>query len=850
MSTVPLWFTNTADSDVRIDFEIEPDLDPVIRKAPYRLIVVDMYGNQYAEIENAVLGPMKWAINDKGSFTFSLGVDDAKAFEIQMVEREVQVWRGRRLMWWGVPLRGRSDGQTVDFQCLTVEWYFDRRLMGALPNSGVFAATGFQYGLGAWTKSWLPGTEPSNDPLAQISNKMSVSGGQSLYLASAGDRTEATYQGDDWFTTTNGDTLSATGESDIATIMAAASGSAPKVTFDVYHDNRHTAKEALDITQDRADAIAAEALTIKPDATIIATGMGEKHPVSTNETSGGRADNRRIEVSYRPAEPVRGHGQYLSQSYSITVKEKEKRRRRVTLRGWVYIQSFEGAAANAYGMVLERQDPTKPHKNPRYADAGYKKVYARKWQPISADSPRHRWIRMEVSMMVPSDGKTYVLEARIFPCSGVVYWDEVDLYVDGALNYVNEEQANMVRDLVDHAQDPDYGKSDLNIGRRVAKTGVKRTRRYSFAEHGVIGDHLNEFSTLGDGMEWDIVITPTKRTLRTYHPRKARKTDYRLVLGGNVSQASIDVDSTMLATKVLIMANDVEEYAREEKAVTDDSLHTVTLETAYLATPGTSISSLRAQARRGIERYRKPIYVPSVTTNPIYVREITRKVHTGTILHVEIQNEWYTTVSKHRVTEMSLNPSTDEYTLTLVPEDTKIKVIEGWEGVWKYKSTSQGAITGSSNTTPVENNTAYAAPSYDDSSWSSGQAGFGWFDQGDVRQTTVDFEPNTTITTAHEVWMRKQVYCTEEMYISVRCDAFAYVYVNGNLVRNRYFVGHNYQKKLLAGPQRVPDEFLDPSGVQTIAIHAQAELALRPDDPCALYLDAKVRGIYDPEHVS
>lgn len=820
----------------------------------YSVVIVDMWGNRQAELDGALLGPIKWSITDKGSFDFSVPIDHPKVEEVQVPEREVQVWRKGQLLWWGVIVRARADGKQVNFQCQTVEWYFDRRIMGPIPRTGHFEkGSHFEYGIGMWNLSFLPGSEPAVKPVASLSSEFAIAGGNSMMISASGGRKKYTNSADDWFTTTTGDTLTAAGKSAIEAMQAETFGSVPRITVKVYHDNTLDWKTANTITQARADAIAAwfqRSPGGKPDARVTTIGMGKKDPVATNTTAAGRAENRRTVVSFRDSDSKKGHQQYASQSIEVTNPIQMKGRLRCTFRAWVYIEEFDAPAANNWGLVIERQSKTKPSKNPALAAAGYKRVFARRFVPINKETPRNRWVRMEASVHVPNDGKTYVIEGRLFPPSGKAYFDEADIYTDDALNYVNEEQADMLRDLIDHAQDETLGKTPLNIDYSIQDTGVKRTRRYSYAERTVIGDHLNEFTTLGDGMEWDIQITPTTRTFTTYYPRKERFTDYVLALGRNVVDFDVEVDGLMTANQVVVMANDVEAYAREERSYSDLSLiEGISMEIAYMATPGSAISSLKSQARRGLERYRKPTTVPVVRTNPDHVDELVHEVQTGDVVDVDVRSGWFQAVTKYRVLDRTLDPKTEQFSYTLMPEDTPIQMLADWGSQWKFFSQAQSATTGTGNSVPKETNTEYAAKTFDDSGWATGTAGFGWFIDGSQVSQQPNLTPATTIPNEHEVWIRKTVLCTEEMYVATRADRFAYVYVNGNLIRERHFVGRNFDGGFVAGKARVPQEYLDPSGVQVVAVHVQAKLSQRPTHPTALYADAKVFGIYDLNHV-
>lgn len=820
-----------------VDFRVSSPstLEPISGLKGYRILIVDKDGNQYQEIAEAQLQPLKWAINDMGSFSFTVPTNSPNIEDLTVSNKEVQVWRNGRLLWWGVITGARSDVNQVSFMAKTLEWYFSRRVMGPIPRLGHFYSTHFEAGAAGWSKRRMPGTLPAAPPNWSIGREMSLIGDH-LILSST-NTTVQTNSVASFFTSNTSSKLKNAAKTLLTTYAGALVGTKPRVCVQVYSGGDLDDGDADDQTQDQADAIRDYLENAVDKIKVDAVGMGNQYHIDTTATSAGRANNRRVVITYLTTEGA--HGQYFSQSFLVRVPAKHRHRMLVTMRGWVYVDSYVGPAMHNWGMVLERQNPRQLSKDTAYSDQGYNRVVARRVVTITDTTVKRRWIRVEASLRVPNDGKWWKIEGRLHPPSGTVFWDEVDVLTDDALDYVNVEQAKIIKDLVKHAQDTTIGKSDLNIGLNVSKTGIKRTRRYPYAERSIIADHLNEFSTLGDGMEWDIQITPTTRTFTTYYQRKAVEVDYELVLGANVLDASVDVNGELTSDVVLVMMNMNDTAAREERAIIDTSLlDGLVLETAYLATPGSSLSSLRRQAMRGIERYRKPVTTPSVTIRGDHADEALARLFPGAIVPVDVRAGWFETITKYRISDMSLDPSTDQITATLVPEDTPIRILSRYSQTWKY---THAAVT----TLGQPEHPEYAAPTFDDSAWSTGTAGFGWYVTGDG-STTRDYIPATTVTSGHAVWMRKVVPVTEEMYVSVRNERRAWVYVNGNFVHLQH--GRNWDNHMAPYRVRVPSEYLDPSGQQVVMVYAQAE-DFGTGGPYGLYVDCQVSGIFDSNHV-
>ena len=474
--------------------------EPTAGVNQYRVILVDQNGNQNGEVESAQLGPIMWAVNGKGTFQFTTSADDPKIEDLTVTEQEVQVWRNGKFLWWGVIYRARADVTTVQFQCYTVEWYFDRRVVGVIPRVGHFEGVHFEYGTFHWAKRHYPGTEPTGHPLTSIEN-FSIAGADSMLLMPSGEKVTTEEAGTAaWFTTPEGTTLSSLGKSSIADIMDSAVGKHIHIQVHAAGDKDTDTSDR--ISQAQAEAIATRMNKLDPAMEVDMIGMGKQRPVDRTDTPGGLAANRRILVRYLNADALKGHGQFVSQSFETRISPKDKHKLQATLRGWFYFDSIVAPAINHWGLVIELQDLKKPHKNPALAAKGYTKVYNRQYIPFTRATVKRRWMRVEVSLNIPNDGHTYRVEGRIFPPAGAVYCDEVDMFTNDSLDFVNVEQADIMRALVNHAQDESIGKTNLNIRKHIRDTGVQRTRRSCFSERQVIGEALNEVLDAGrrDGM--------------------------------------------------------------------------------------------------------------------------------------------------------------------------------------------------------------------------------------------------------------------------------------------------------------------------------------------------------------
>jgi hypothetical protein len=184
----------------------------------------------------------------------------------------------------------------------------------------------------------------------------------------------------------------------------------------------------------------------------------------------------------------------------------------------------------------------------------------------------------------------------------------------------------------------------------------------------------------------------------------------------------------------------------------------------------------------------------------------------------------------------------------LYPEDLEVVTLSTFGDEVTYFTQSQNPIVGSSGEHPVESNTEYADPDYDDSAWTVADGSAGWVKEatGDVIVNPQQV-PDNLVTDSHELWVRKTVQCDGDMVLTVRIADWGWVYVNGHLMTGDYLSGYNKAGQLSWSNLRVPSSWLDPSGTQVIALHAQFDPARRSGDEMdSLYAAVQVRGTVAP----
>lgn len=647
--------------------------DPFTGREPWRVVICDRGGIPLGELDEVSIdSDVSWVLNGPGKFDFSMPTMNAKALDIRIPLTEVQLWKGPDLKWWGIITKSRGDHETSRFSAQTLDWYFTRRVVGLVPTPNLLFNGGFEQGEVGWDFGFLPGSIPAAAPYHAISSNPTqiISGGQSLALTGSDAVAVSTF--------TLSSMVGFTIDSYVLlpAAMTAISGYvgtlAPdaQITCVGYTDNLGSWEHGQWLSDRRAWAVRDYIRTLLPGAQITAFGRSEADPIASNATEAGRSQNRRVEISSVGFQSATGHRQFARQRVTYTNPTTNKKKMLLTAVGWFHVTDYKGDSKDKWGLVIERISQTIPHPDPVWAAAGYKAVLDKNYVNVNAETPRDRWIRMEASVEVPNDDVPYTIEVRLHPPNGTCIYDEITLTDAAQLGYFSIDQSLIVKSLVEHAQDTAMGKSDLNIGTQTPLSGVLRTREYPFSERKKIGDLIDEFPTLADGVDVEVMFTPEWRKVFTFYPRKGMDQGVVLALGSNIAKFSVDYDGEQTSSQIIVQAQG-EGSDREEGVHTDVSaLEGLILEKVYNATPGSAISSLQAQADRGYRRYSHAYVVPSVTMNANYTDELLDRVHTGDIVTLDIKAGWFQVTGKHRINAISLNPKTNMLTYDITPEDT------------------------------------------------------------------------------------------------------------------------------------------------------------------------------------
>lgn len=338
-----------------------------------------------------------------------------------------------------------------------------------------------------------------------------------------------------------------------------------------------------------------------------------------------------------------------------------------TLVGWYFIDpvTWEGEAIGARGLTLTRMD-----MGGIIQESG---VYE-----ISGATVRGLWQRAEVTVWTPPDVTEYLLIRCYSPAIHIV-WDALSLTIMESIGTVSSgypnydwtsDEAEMIGRIVQHAQDPAYNKSDMNLGINCPVVGRRIARAYQFAEHGNIGDALREYPKEGGPDMW-VETTPTTRTFRTaarrgtYRPEARRYLVYSASRGRGVGNMAEDFSwafdgEQAVSSSTILGSGDGPD--REEGGSVDPALFGgFTMEKVEQAPPDASIDSLDRLAIEMVVTLSNPELLTVSFKQP----ELIGVLMPGDTFPVLIDYGFVQVEAIYRVVRLRLNCRTEVFTATM-----------------------------------------------------------------------------------------------------------------------------------------------------------------------------------------
>jgi hypothetical protein len=273
--------------------------------------------------------------------------------------------------------------------------------------------------------------------------------------------------------------------------------------------------------------------------------------------------------------------------------------------------------------------------------------------------------RAEFSIVTPP-GFTGSMEIRLYSPRGDIIWDAVTVTRMESLSFRQTDLANILKGLAQHAQDPAYGKSSLNIDYNAPLTGVKADMAFQHADHQQILECMHSVTEMIHGCDFHFEYTRRKRTMVIDYPRKGTVKpkitfEYYESGNGNLSRYEYQVDGKDTANAIITLGEgdgpDREEgYARDTSGLEGLVLEAVESASNY------SIGYLDQRAANILAKKKNPVQILSVTTQED-TYALLDKLFVGDEVNVKIVDGDIFINSVFRIIKIDLAPQSSELTL-------------------------------------------------------------------------------------------------------------------------------------------------------------------------------------------
>ena len=606
----------TTEPTGHINVPIVKVVDPAVGRESFRIIIVNRDGSVVAELADYIFETLVWDLNQPGAASFTCRVDDAIS-QVKVLTTEVQYWLGNRLLAWHVITGQDGDEKTARFQSNDLLWYFTKRVFGRASRYNYVRNHSFESMDSGWSIARYSPTEP-NSTIADhqygysILDRNSFTGTRSLRL------------------------------------------------FQPYPDDQ---TGLITVGSD-----------VPPSSS---PGAPPTHSVKNSGKTNGYQEVGKDMLKYGYA----ATSNFMWVTPPANVYESvDPEGQKWQVSAWCYIEPDMFAPKDGIALQVARFSATEtemlgPEDDPSDRRP-FPKLIEKAVVSIDNTTPTGVWTRLTAELEQPHVSVEFMQVALFAGYGRGIVFDEVTLTKDDGLFFYNQEQTQIFSAIISHAQDVNYGKSDLGIkvnGKTVYEdqrsTNIFRTEKYDFSEHQVIMDAINQYPSFYQGFDIAVRCTPNTaaptdpstatRSINTFFPFKGKhRNDIRLEFGKNIATYGYSVSGEGTENSVVVLG-DGDGSGREEGGYSDPAaLDGLVLESVYNAFPGSLMRTLLDQARKGVERYKKRMAFPKLTTYSTAFDDLLYSGLTeGDCVQVSVHHGNVDLEGWYRINRITLNPS-------------------------------------------------------------------------------------------------------------------------------------------------------------------------------------------------
>ncbi|MCW2829461.1 MAG: hypothetical protein JWP31_153 [Aeromicrobium sp.] len=573
-----------------------PALDPRTGSDQWRYVVTDLQGVPLGELTDIEHEPVAEGVNEPTTMPFTIAMTDPARALIKPVERQCEVWEGKRLLLRGPILAGNvsDDGATVTHVVHDPSWWWrgGRKRIGRVPTLNLLTNGSFTSGLNGWTGGYDTGSIPAASPDTSIVSDDWTNGGKAAQIKGVESVTQTTSE-----LASNAvywpnrpfvyEPLSAgfrpggaASVDAVATAMPATAGL--KVTITGHTANDGTG-DGMALSLRRAQAAAARVAAIRPGAVITTRGVGYHDPKPGFPIDS--QEQRRVVIAYAQTVTVDAKAkQWIRQTVTVTQPKTARYALDLVAAAWVKItDDWSVQDANMVTVRIVARRSTTPGK-----------IWQESSASVSDTDPVERWLKQSATVTIPPDGRPYLVDVYLYAPAAAARYTQAVLEPQEVLYFWGTDQALIVKGVIEHMQDPItmMGRTwPITIGTRTPQTGVTRDRPYRYSDRTPVDTALEEFPSLFHGLDIDTLTTPTEATVATFYPRQGSVLDYVLVQGGNVAGVT-PASTNDVGSLVIAQAQDTSGVRDEAYALDASAFGGMILQRLITAEQETPISEL------------------------------------------------------------------------------------------------------------------------------------------------------------------------------------------------------------------------------------------------------------------
>lgn len=648
---------------------LEITLDPDRNRPQYRLKVVNQAGDVKCELPAAQMGPGSRVVNGRGGIRFMLPKADPLVGVLKQYD-EVQWWRGPDLVpggWFVVhtPEIGLGGNQ-FGYECLGLSYYFERRLIGD-ERPELLRNGGFEEGIRFWEPRYDAGSNALTPPLWERTREACEGGwairvfaDEKVTVTEKAAETAAVFYGNRPYAS---EALSAGfqpgGEQIIRDLLEDVDPPQGASITVEGHTADADGGTGYDLSLRRAQAARAVILAARPDLTVTAVGKGETVPVDDRHTEAAYRRNRRVVIKGTFTRSRVGHRQYLAQAFRYTQPAAIGEPAEIDVQAQARIDDFEGLPKDGWMMRVVVRSVLHPSVIVSDEQAGVDEL-----------TPVGLWLGLSVTVKVPADGLAYEVTVCLYPTAGATSFDQVSAKPNLKLRFPDTDPRFIIGGVVEHAQDPAFGKSDLNIQPWGPVSGFTIPRAWEWKSGISAMAAIDDVVRSRNGPDANISVSAHRRLL-VIHPKQGRSNgivfaagdeagDFRVVGYGAIVDGD-DVVSTARVQSSWSGGGLSEEFVRRARP---DGL---VLESVFQAEQDTPSSTLRQQGRTAVQ-YGQSDVVTVLQMHPDDTTLLLEEVTIGDVITAAINDSRVSQRREYRIIEQQLDPNYDQLTYVVAPE--------------------------------------------------------------------------------------------------------------------------------------------------------------------------------------